>query len=442
MGKQSMNKGLVFLLIFLVVIGIFIFYTNLTPTGFVTNIPGGPVTSYDLSSGTFSGTKVENSMVVVDLPANYTNGTYVSPFVSVLNNSEVVWNNFAPNVTLVTNSIVTYSARVCAETVNCTGEFSSISPGGINLAGKYLQYKLYMEAGVVTTSTNVTNNVTNETTTVTNTTTTSPQFYGADLTYLIPIALSISIDMPQNVTYTNESVLITVSTTNASSVWFSLDGGSNVVYNGTISKTLSEGAHSVTVYANDTQHVISKTVSFSILLPEPVCGDGVCNGAEVCANCVLDCGACASDSESDSIDLSDSSCTPDWQCGSWSECVDGKQSRTCADVNDCGSAEGMPDGTQSCVVVTQPVNTTPVTTTTKKKGFFGTVGSVITAPVTFVFGNRTRAFIFLGVLVLAVGGFFAYKFFSGGKKFTLDLSKLHIGKFHLGKFHSFDNMLD
>jgi hypothetical protein len=442
MGKQSVNKGWVFLLIFLVAIGIFLLYTKLSFTGLVTNIPGGSVSSYSLSEGTFSGTKVDSSTpssIVLDLSNNYTNGTYISPFISVPSGIEVVWNNFAPNTTIPQGSIVTYLSRVCADT-NCSEGFSPI---GTNLAGKYFQYKVYMEAAVITTYTNVTNATTNETTTISTTTTTSPIFYGADMTYLIPIALSISIDSPQNTTSNNESVLIKISTTNASSVWFSSDGGSNEVYTGEVHRTFSQGAHSITVYANDTQHVISKTVSFAVLLPEPYCGDGVCNGAEVCANCHQDCGACNNeedDSES-TTDLSDSVCTPGWECTAWSECADGTQTRVCDDVNDCGLAEGMPDGTQSCVVVAaaESEETNTETSTTTKKGFFGTVGSVITAPVTFVFGNKTRIFIFFGVLVLAVAGFFGYRFFSAGKKLNL---KFLLNKLSFGKFHGFDNMLE
>lgn len=443
-----MNKGWVFLLIFLVAIGVFLLYTKLSFTGLVTNIPGGSVSSYSLSDGAFSGTKVDSLVVpnsiVLDLSNNYTNGTYVSPLVSVPSGIEVVWNNFAPNTTVPSGSIVTYLSRVCADT-NCSGV--AFSPVSTNPVGKYFQYKVYMEAAVITTYTNVTNSTTNETTTISTVSVTSPQFYGVDLTYLIPIALSISIDGPQNTTYDNQSVLVKISTTNASSVWFSSDGGSNEVYTTELRKTFSQGAHSITVYANDTQHVISKTVSFAVLLPEPYCGDGVCNGGEVCANCHQDCGACNNEednADSESIELSNT-CTPSWECTAWSECAAETQTRTCSDLNECGLAEGMPDATQSCVVVV-PEEATPQTTSTTstaKKGFFGTVGSVIAAPVTFVFGNKTRVFIFFGVLFLAVAGFFGYRFFSAGKKLNLKfLSKLHIGKFSLGKFRGFDNMLE
>lgn len=439
LGKQSMNKGLVFLLIFLIALGIVVLYTKLNPnpTGFVTNIPGGSVSSYNLSDGSFNGTKIDNSAtpysVVVDILNNHTAGTYTSPLMSVPSNIEVVWNNFVPNATMVTNSTITYLARVCSET-NCSTGFSSLTPGGINLVGKYFQYEVLMGAGVVTTSSNVTNETTNVTTTVSTTTTTSPIFYGVDMTYLIPIALSISIDNPQNTTYDNESIPITVSTTNASAIWFSADGGSNEIYTGATNKVFSQGAHSITAYANDTNgHLLSKTISFTIVFPEPYCGDGVCGGVEVCANCPLDCGACSEENTDTSDLVTTETCTPDWQCDDWSDCVDGTQTRACTDVNACGLATGMPDGTQTCVV--QSPDTSSQTTT--KKGFLGTVGSVITAPVTFVFGNRTRIFIFVGALFLAIVGFFAYRTFVQGKKFPINFKK-----FGGSKRHSFDNMLE
>jgi uncharacterized Zn-binding protein involved in type VI secretion len=42
-------------------------------------------------------------------------------------------------------------------------------------------------------------------------------------------------------------------------------------------------------------------------------------------------------------------CVPNWQCTSWSECgSDGKQTRTCSDLNNCGTISGKPAETQSC----------------------------------------------------------------------------------------------
>ena len=42
-------------------------------------------------------------------------------------------------------------------------------------------------------------------------------------------------------------------------------------------------------------------------------------------------------------------CTPNWQCGSWSSCLNGQQTRTCTDSNNCGIITGKPTESQTCV---------------------------------------------------------------------------------------------
>ena len=41
-------------------------------------------------------------------------------------------------------------------------------------------------------------------------------------------------------------------------------------------------------------------------------------------------------------------CTPSWQTGAWSTCVNNQQTRTVTDSNNCGVATGKPDVTQTC----------------------------------------------------------------------------------------------
>jgi len=49
-------------------------------------------------------------------------------------------------------------------------------------------------------------------------------------------------------------------------------------------------------------------------------------------------------------------CTEDWNCGSWSECTEqGTQTRTCTDVNLCGPTKNKPSTTQSCTYVEKSV---------------------------------------------------------------------------------------
>lgn len=56
------------------------------------------------------------------------------------------------------------------------------------------------------------------------------------------------------------------------------------------------------------------------------------------------------DSEPFTIIVQDGSsgCIPAWECTAWSECVDGSQTRSCTDVNECGTDTGRPDETHAC----------------------------------------------------------------------------------------------
>ncbi len=44
-------------------------------------------------------------------------------------------------------------------------------------------------------------------------------------------------------------------------------------------------------------------------------------------------------------------CTEDWVCSEWSECMDNRQARVCEDVNGCGTADAKHDEDRSCVYV-------------------------------------------------------------------------------------------
>jgi hypothetical protein len=46
----------------------------------------------------------------------------------------------------------------------------------------------------------------------------------------------------------------------------------------------------------------------------------------------------------------DSTCTPVWTCSAWSACVNGVQTRTCTDTNNCGTTLGRPALSQTCVI--------------------------------------------------------------------------------------------
>ncbi|MDI6798764.1 MAG: PGF-pre-PGF domain-containing protein [Candidatus Aenigmarchaeota archaeon] len=48
-------------------------------------------------------------------------------------------------------------------------------------------------------------------------------------------------------------------------------------------------------------------------------------------------------------------CTEDWTCTEWSACIEGKQTRTCTDRNNCGTTVNKPAETQTCEVPRFPI---------------------------------------------------------------------------------------
>jgi len=54
------------------------------------------------------------------------------------------------------------------------------------------------------------------------------------------------------------------------------------------------------------------------------------------------------DSCTSPLDCGGNGCTPDWSCSDWSNCIDGMKTRTCTDLNDCGTEDGKPSERDSC----------------------------------------------------------------------------------------------
>jgi len=48
-------------------------------------------------------------------------------------------------------------------------------------------------------------------------------------------------------------------------------------------------------------------------------------------------------------------CTPLWSCINWSDCIDNIKTRTCTDLNNCGSNVGKPVESQSCSTEQEPI---------------------------------------------------------------------------------------
>ena len=49
-------------------------------------------------------------------------------------------------------------------------------------------------------------------------------------------------------------------------------------------------------------------------------------------------------------------CTQNWDCSSWSDCNNGQQTRTCSDLNNCGTTNNRPSISRGCNIVNNSVN--------------------------------------------------------------------------------------
>ncbi|MEM5778474.1 MAG: hypothetical protein QXK49_02515 [Candidatus Aenigmatarchaeota archaeon] len=110
---------------------------------------------------------------------------------------------------------------------------------------------------------------------------------------------------------------------------------------------------------------------------DPFIGDGYCDHGENCANSVDDCkcppyqlcnvyvGVCFTPSSGGGGGGGGlpSTCTEDWFCEDWSDCINGVQTRKCTDLNNCGTTKNKPLESRSCEVI--PIETPSEETSTE-----------------------------------------------------------------------------
>ena len=104
------------------------------------------------------------------------------------------------------------------------------------------------------------------------------------------------------------------------------------------------------------------------------CGDGIVNSGESCSNCPADAGSCPSPSPSGGGGSGSGGggggggiagfvCNMDWQCGEWSACINGQQTRQCNlvkvpqhfQIESCHEQSKAPISSQACKVQQQLV---------------------------------------------------------------------------------------
>lgn len=87
------------------------------------------------------------------------------------------------------------------------------------------------------------------------------------------------------------------------------------------------------------------------------------------------------------------SCVENWQCTSWTACTGGQQTRTCEDLNKCGTTLNAPAVSQACTATTPPPTTTPATPPTTTTSWFAKyryyiIGGIIVILIILYFALR------------------------------------------------------
>ncbi len=138
------------------------------------------------------------------------------------------------------------------------------------------------------------------------------------------------------------------------------------------------GIHVVNISVSDGQAEDWQLVTVEVI-PLRYCGDALCISPENCATCPTDCGTCPPGGEGGEGGGGGGEgtgggaaggggggggtvgemllqeviyrfyCVPNWQCSGWEPCLpEGKQSRSCVDVNRCGQIRNKPIEKQNC----------------------------------------------------------------------------------------------
>ena len=141
-------------------------------------------------------------------------------------------------------------------------------------------------------------------------------------------APNVTIISPTNITYTDTLIWFNATANEAINNWILNYNGTNLTI--TINSTIvvQEGTWHLILYANDTGGNIGLNNStwFSVnttTTPSGPSGGGGGGGGIT-------------------------ACTENWLCSEFSSCVDGMQTRTCTDLNNCGTSLNKPAETISC----------------------------------------------------------------------------------------------
>ena len=400
MKKRDLSHGFILLVILVIAVSGLFFFSKLTFTGYVTNVGTNESTfipsNFDVEGVNFTNTKVDNGKVILSNVS--LSGVYTSEIFG--NGSNVTWNNLLYASNVYDGGTAVFYYRICDDALCDAETFNEFAGGALNLAGKYIQYKIEMSGDP------------------------SPRLKEVNITYTpIVIPAPTCSDGVQN---QNETGIDCGGVCNACActeswscgVWSTCSGGTQ-----TRTCTDSNSCGTTTDKPSESNSCVEETTNEETTT-EPESNVQVSVGEAAAAT----------------------TCTPNWQCDEWSACESSQRTRACVDSNGCGSEAGIPATSESCESASTSTETCSdgvknqneegvdcggVCEKKCTKNFFSIVGSAVTGSVetgkkffqTEILGNKTRTFIILGAIVLVVAGFIIFK------KFAFKISLKKKGRF-------------
>jgi len=244
-------------------------FSNFSAVQFNFTLPSGAypltlsaTTNNDLCLNTLSSTSLSSITIPVTPPTNITNGTNVTDTTPPAQISNLVSTN-------QTSSTITWN---WTNPSNFDFNQSMIFINSINVLNTSNPF--YTASGLFPNTTYTISVLTKDnsgninTTAVSNTNSTFPSLSSSgnqtNQTNQTVSAPTIQIFSPLNQTYNTTNILLSLLTTNASQILYSLDNSPNITYLIPINILVSNGLHTLTASAINSNGTISSTVIFSI----------------------------------------------------------------------------------------------------------------------------------------------------------------------------------
>ncbi|MBI3334033.1 fibronectin type III domain-containing protein [Candidatus Pacearchaeota archaeon] len=221
---------------------LFSFTFNLIPGNYTVEVETTPSDQKCLAASTQSTSR----SISITSNAASSNQTSIIPSITIIS---------PQNITYTTGNILVNISAMNATSIRVT------TPSAVNAT---YTAPFFLNLG------NGSHSIFAEATSSTGNTTQALVFFSVNTTNISQVnqsipSLQLSIISPENSTYTNNTLLVNISTANAASVWFSVNTGINQTYSTPLFVTFQNGSNILTAYANSTQgSAIQQQVVFSI----------------------------------------------------------------------------------------------------------------------------------------------------------------------------------